>query len=134
MISKDNELRERVRMMHTTIFEDEPWLVDMQKLSNEELMRIYNIITTGLYEFAKDAWYIPIGEDKRCPIMIAKGYEAPNTMEKMVAFQDTAKALEREYRRFIDAWDFGYITKRDIEKAILSLFELRSIEIMERVV
>jgi hypothetical protein len=134
LISKDNELRERVRMMYTTIFEDEPWFVDMQKLSNEELMRIYNIITTDQYEFAKDAWYIPIGKDKRCPIMIAKGYEAPNTLEKMVAFQDTAKALEREYRRFIDAWDFGYITKRDIEKAILSLFELRSIEITERVV
>jgi hypothetical protein len=134
LISKDNELKERVRMMHTTIFEEKLWFIDMQKLSNEELMRIYNIITTGSYEFAKDAWYIPIGEDKRCPIMIAKGYEAPNTLEKMVAFQDTAKALERDYRRFIDAWDFGYITKRDIEKAILSLLELRSIEITERIV
>jgi hypothetical protein len=134
LISKDNELKERVRLMHTTLFEEKLWFIDMQKLSNEELMRIYNIITTGSYEFAKDAWYIPIGEDKRCPIMIAKGYEAPNTLEKMVAFQDTAKALERDYRRFIDAWDFGYITKRDIEKAILSLLELRSIEITERIV
>ena len=65
--------------------------------------------------------------------MIAKGYEAPSTPERIVEFQDTAKLLEQEYQRFIDAWDFGFITKHDIEKAILSILELRSIQIIERI-
>lgn len=114
-------------------FEKEDWLIDLQKLSNDELMRMYNTIITGHYEFAKNAWYIPLAGDRRCPIMIAKGYEAPSTPERMVEFQDTAKLLEQEYQRFIDAWDFGFITKHDIEKAILSILELRSIQIIERI-
>ncbi|MGB6628710.1 MAG: hypothetical protein WBE61_11310, partial [Nitrososphaeraceae archaeon] len=40
-------------------FENESWFIDLQKLSNDELMRMYNAITTGKYEFAKNAWYIP---------------------------------------------------------------------------
>ena len=111
--------------------ENESWFIDLQKLSNDELMRMYNTITTGRYEFAKNAWYIPLSGDKRCPIMVAKGYEAPDTPQKMAEFEDTAKILEREYRRFIDAWDFGHITKEIIEKAILTILELRSITIIE---
>jgi hypothetical protein len=112
-------------------FENESWFIDLQKLSNDELMRMYNIITSGKYEFAKNAWYIPLSGDKRCPIMVAKGYEAPETPEKMAEFQDTTRILEQEYQRFIDAWDFGYITKRIIEEAILAILELRSIVIIE---
>ena len=114
-------------------FEDKPWFVDLQKLSNDELMRMYNTIITGKYEFAKNAWYIPLAGDKRCPIMIAKGYEAPQTPEKMAEFQDTAKILEKEYQRFIDAWDFGYISRLIIERAILAILEVRSIVIVDHV-
>jgi hypothetical protein len=116
-----------------TDFENEPWFLDLQKLSNEELMRMYNIITTNRYEFAKNAWYIPLARDKRCPIMVAKGYEAPQSPEKMIEFEDTAKILEKDYQRFIDAWDFGYITKYIIEKAILAILEMRSIAIIEHI-
>jgi hypothetical protein len=112
-------------------FGNEAWFMDLQKLSNDELMRIYNIITTDKYEFAKNAWYIPLAGDKRCPIMVAKGYHAPQSPEKMAEFEDTAKILEKDYQRFIDAWDFGYITKNTIERAILAILELRSIAIME---
>jgi hypothetical protein len=112
-------------------FENEAWFMDLQKLSNDELMRIYSIITTDRYEFAKNAWYIPLAGDKRCPIMVAKGYEAPQSPEEMAEFEDTAKILEKDYQRFIDAWDFGYITKNIMEKAILAILELRSIAIME---
>lgn len=112
-------------------FENEPWFSDMQKLSNDELMRMYNAVITGRYEFAKNAWYIPLAGDKRCPIMVAKGYQAPDTPEKMVVFQETAKTLEEEYQRFIDAWDFDFISKRDIQKAIVTILELRSIKIVE---
>jgi hypothetical protein len=112
-------------------FENEPWFLDLQKLSNDELMRVYNLITTNRYEFAKNAWYIPLSGDKRCPIMVAKGYEAPQSPEKMIEFEDTAKILEKDYQRFIDAWDFGYITKTVIEKAILAVLEMRSIAIIE---
>ncbi len=112
--------------------EKERWLIDLHKLSNGELMRMYNTLSTGRYEFAKDAWYIPLEGDKRCPIMIAKGYKAPDSPEKMVEFQETAKILEQEYRRFIDAWDFGQITKYDLEKAVLDILEARSIAIIER--
>jgi len=111
-------------------FESEPWFIDMQKLSNDELMRMYNAMITGRYEFAKQAWYIPLAGDIRCPIMVAKGYEAPDTPEKMVGFQDTAKVLEHEYQRFIDAWDFDCISKQDIQNAIMTIFELRSIQIV----
>ena len=112
--------------------EKERWLIDLQKLSNDELMRMYNTLSTRRYEFAKDAWYIPLEGDKRCPIMIAKGYRAPESPEKMVEFQETAKILEQEYRRFIDAWDFGQITKDDLEEAVLDILEARSIAIIER--
>jgi hypothetical protein len=103
----------------------------MQKLSNDELMRMYNAMITGRYEFAKHAWYIPLAGDLRCPIMVAKGYNAPDTPEKMVGFQETTKILEQEYQRFIDAWDFDYISKRDIQNAIMTILELRSIKILE---
>lgn len=112
-------------------FIDEPWYVDMQKLANEELMRMYALISDRRYRFAKNAWYIPIGGDQRCPIMVAKGYRSPDTLDRMAEFQDTAKSLEGEYRHFIDAWDFGYITERDIEKAILKILEARNIAITE---
>jgi hypothetical protein len=108
-----------------------PWFIDLSRLSNEELIRIYSTITND-YDFAKNAWYIPLGDDKRCPIMIAKGHKTPYTLEEMAEFQDVAKALEEQYRRFIDAWDFGYITKTDIKGAILALFQLRTIEIVEQ--
>ncbi|MFY9872348.1 MAG: hypothetical protein WAK17_21775 [Candidatus Nitrosopolaris sp.] len=110
---------------------EQRWLNDLQQLSNEELMRMYNTLSTGRYEFAKDAWYIPLEGDKRCPIMIAKGYKSPDSPQKMVEFQETAKILEQEYRRFIDAWDFGQITQHDLEKAILNILEARSIAIIE---
>jgi hypothetical protein len=116
-----------------TDFENEPWFLDLQKLSNDELMRMYNLITTNRYEFAKNAWYIPLAGDKRCPIMVAKGYEAPQSPEKMVEFEYTAKMLEKDYQRFIDAWDFGYITEYIIERAILAILELRSIAIVEHI-
>jgi hypothetical protein len=111
--------------------DEQRWLNDLQKLSNEELMRMYNTLSTGRYEFAKDAWYIPLEGDKRCPIMIAKGFKSPDSPQKMVEFQETAKMLEQEYRRFIDAWDFGLITQHDLEKAILDILEARSIAIIE---
>ena len=111
--------------------DEQRWLDDLQKLSNEELMRMYNILSRGHYEFAKDAWYIPLEGDKRCPIMIAKGFKPPDSPQKMVEFQETAKMLEQEYRRFIDAWDFGQITQLDLEKAILDILEARSIAIIE---
>jgi len=111
--------------------DEQRWLNDLQKLSNEELMRMYNTLSTGRYEFAKDAWYIPLEGDKRCPIMIAKGFKPPDSPQKMVEFQETAKMLEQEYRRFIDAWDFGQITQHDLEKAILDILEARSIAIIE---
>ena len=134
MIFKNNSIHNKVindsDVLSSVKFENESWFIDLQKLSNDELMRMYNTIITGKYEFAKNAWYIPLDGDKRCPIMIAKGYEIPNTPEKMVEFQDTAKILEQEYGGFIDAWDFGYITKKYIEKAILRILELRSIEIV----
>ena len=110
---------------------DQLWYADMCKLSNDELMRMYNMIKDGRYEFAKNAWYVPIGGDQRCPMMVAKGYRSPDTLEKMAEFQDTAKAMESEYRHFIDAWDFGYITTKDIEHAILKILEERNIEISE---
>jgi hypothetical protein len=112
-------------------FANEPWFADMQKLSNDELMRMYNAMITGRYEFAKHAWYIPLAGDLRCPIMVAKGYNTPDTPEKMVGFQETIKVLEQEYQRFIDAWDFDYISKRDIQNAIMTILELRSIKVVE---
>ena len=109
------------------------WYNDLSKLSNDELMRMYTMIKDGRYEFAKNAWYIPIGGDQRCPIMVAKGYRSPDTLTKMAEFQDTAKVLEGEYRNFIDAWDFGYISTKDIENAVLKILEERNIEIAEQI-
>jgi hypothetical protein len=111
---------------------EEPWYLDLCKLTNDELMRTYNMARDGRYEFIKNAWYIPMGGDERCPIMVAKGYRPPDTPAKMAEFQETAKALEQEFRNFIDAWDFGQITIKDIEQAILKILESRNIEIAER--
>ena len=112
---------------------DESWFKDLGKLTNDELMRMYTTIRSGGYEFAKDAWYIPqpFAKDQRCPIMVAKGYSTPDTPQKMIRFQDTAKILEQEFRGFIDAWDFGLITKENISDAILFILELRTIAIIE---
>lgn len=110
---------------------DEPWYLDLEKLANEELMRMYTMFADGRYKFARNAWYIPLGTDQRCPIMVAKGFRSPDTLDRMADFQDTAKTLEAEYRNFIDAWDFGCITHRDIEKAILKILESRNIAITE---
>jgi hypothetical protein len=112
-------------------FVNEPWYIDMQKLTNEELMRMYTMISDGHYRFAKNAWYIPIEKDHRCPIMVAKGYRPPDTLDRLAEFQDTAKMLESDFLNFIDAWDFGYITEQDIEKAILKILESRNIAITE---
>lgn len=95
-------------------------------------MRMYNVTSTGSYEFAKNAWYYPIGDDQRCPIMIARGYKLPVTSNEMIDFQNIAVELEKEFKEFVDAWDYGKITKQDIENAILELFELRSIKIIEK--
>ncbi len=112
-------------------FINEPWYVDLQKLTNEELMRMYTMISDGNYRFAKNAWYIPIEKDHRCPIMVAKGYRSPDTLDRMAEFQNTAKLLESDFSHFIDAWDFGYITEQDIQKAILKILESRNIAITE---
>jgi hypothetical protein len=112
-------------------FVNEPWYIDLQKLTNEELMRMYTMISDGHYRFAKNAWYIPIEKDHRCPIMVAKGYRSPDTLDRMAEFQDTAKMLESDFLNFIDAWDFGHITEQDIEKAILKILESRNIAITE---
>lgn len=108
-----------------------PWFNDLNKLTTEELMRMYNVISIGSYEFAKNAWYFPIGGDQRCPIMIAKGYKLPITSNEMIDFQDIALGLEKQFKEFVDAWDYGKITTRDIENAILELFEVRSIKIIQ---
>ena len=115
----------------TSSFVNEPWFIDLQKLTNEELMRMYTMISDGQYRFAKNAWYIPIEKDHRCPIMVAKGYRSPDTLDRMAEFQNTAKLLESDFLNFIDAWDFGYITEQDIEKAILKILESRNIAITE---
>ena len=112
-------------------FINELWYMDLQKLTNEELMRMYTMISDGHYRFAKNAWYIPIEKDHRCPIMVAKGYRSPDTLDRMAEFQDTAKMLESNFLNFIDAWDFGYITEQDIERAILKILESRNIAITE---
>jgi hypothetical protein len=112
-------------------FINEPWYADLQKLSNEELMRMYTMISDRRYRFVKNAWYIPIGGDQRCPIMVAKGYRSPDTLDKMAEFEETAKSLEGEFRNFIDAWDFGHISVKEIEKAILKTLEARNIAISE---
>lgn len=123
--SKDNVSDRQKALVH----QSQPWFADLQKLANEELMRMYTMIADGRYRFAKNAWYIPIGGDQRCPIMVAKGFRSPDTLDKMAEFQDTAKVLEGEFRSFIDAWDFGYITQKDIERAILLILESRNIAI-----
>ena len=113
-------------------FVNEPWYADVQKLNDEELMRMYTLISDGRYRFAKNAWYIPLGMDQRCPIMVAKGFRSPDTLDRMADFENTAKSLEGEYRHFIDAWDFGYISEKDIERAILRILEERNIAVTEQ--
>jgi hypothetical protein len=130
MINRENMAIKEIRIPPISVLEKKPWFMDLSGLSNDELIRIYSTLTND-YEFAKNAWYVPLGEDKRCPIMIAKGHKTPNTLEGMAEFQDVARNLEEQYRRFIDAWDFGEITKTDVKVAVLALFQLRTIEIAE---
>jgi hypothetical protein len=108
---------------------DKPWFKDLEKLDNDELLRIFNTIKSGGYEFAKDAWYIPrpLAKDERCPVMVAKGYLSPSTPEEIIKFQDTADLLQAEFKEFIDAWDFGLITEDHIANAILDIIESRAI-------
>ena len=128
--SNATKAKSEAKILPITNLEKEPWFIDLLGLSNDELMRVYCTITNDS-DFAKNAWYIPLGDDKRCPIMIAKGHRTPVTLKEMAEFEDVARTLEEQYRRFIDAWDFGHITKTDIKKAILILFQLRSIQIVE---
>jgi hypothetical protein len=130
MINRENMAIKEIRIPPISVLEKKPWFMDLSGLSNDELIRIYSTLTND-YEFAKNAWYVPLGEDKRCPIMIAKGHKTPDTLEGMAEFQDVARNLEEQYRRFIDAWDFGEITKTDVKVAVLALFQLRTIEIAE---
>jgi hypothetical protein len=129
-ISGENKASKERRIPPISVLEKKPWFMDLSGLSNDELIRIYSTLTND-YEFAKNAWYVPLGGDKRCPIMIAKGHRTPDTLEGMAEFQDVARTLEEQYRRFIDAWDFGEITKTDVKEAVLALFQLRTIEISE---
>ena len=128
--SSATKAKSEAQILPITNLEKEPWFTDLLGLSNDELMRVYCTITNDS-DFAKNAWYMPLGDDKRCPIMIAKGHRTPVTLKEMAEFEDVARTLEEQYRRFIDAWDFGHITKTDIKKAILTLFQLRSIQIVE---
>lgn len=130
MINRENMAIKEIGIPPISVLEKKPWFMDLSGLSNDELIRIYSTLTND-YEFAKNAWYVPLGEDKRCPIMIAKGHKTPDTLEGMAEFQDVARNLEEQYRRFIDAWDFGEITKTDVKVAVLALFQLRTIEIAE---
>jgi hypothetical protein len=129
-ISGENKASKESRIPPISVLEKKPWFMDLNGLSNDELIRIYSTLTND-YEFAKNAWYVPLGDDKRCPIMIAKGHRTPDTLEGMAEFQDVARTLEEQYRRFIDAWDFGEITRTDVKEAVLALFQLRTIEISE---
>jgi hypothetical protein len=129
-ISGENKASKESRILPISVLDKKPWFMDLSGLSNDELIRIYSTLTND-YEFAKNAWYVPLGDDKRCPIMIAKGHRTPDTLEGMAEFQDVARTLEEQYRRFIDAWDFGEITKTDVKEAVLALFQLRTIEISE---
>jgi hypothetical protein len=128
--SDATKAKSEAKILPITNLEKEPWFIDLLGLSNDELMRVYCTITSHS-AFAKNAWYMPLGEDRRCPIMIAKGHRTPVTLKEMAEFEDVARTLEEQYRRFIDAWDYGYITKTDIKNAILTLFQLRSIQIVE---
>jgi hypothetical protein len=131
LFGSKNDIKEGGGVRSASSFINELWYIDLQKLTNEELMRMFTMISDGHYRFAKNAWYIPIGGDQRCPIMVAKGYRSPDTLDRMAEFQDTAKLLESDFRNFIDAWDFDYINEHDIEKAILKILESRNIAITE---
>jgi hypothetical protein len=131
LFGSKNSIKEGGGVRPASSFVNESWYIDLQKLTNEELMRMFTMISDGHYRFAKNAWYIPIGGDQRCPIMVAKGYRSPDTLDRMAEFQDTAKLLESDFRNFIDAWDFGYINEHDIEMAILKILESRNIAITE---
>lgn len=114
-------------------YKGQAWFKDLEKLANDELMRVFNTIKSGGYEFAKDAWYIPrpLAYDERCPVMVAKGYSSPDTPEKMIKFQDIARLLQVEFKEFIDAWDFGLITEEHIVNAILRIIESRTVAVMK---
>ena len=91
----------------------------MQKLNNEELMRMYTLISNRHYRFAKNAWYIPIGMDQRLPDKGGQRLRSPDTLDRMAEFQNTAKSLGRRIPQFYRRVGLGYITENDIEKAIL---------------
>ena len=93
------------------------WFQDLLKLSEDEVKRIHERIKKR-YEFAKNAWYIPLAGDKRCPIMVAKDIQVPSSIDKMIYFQDYSKTLENQYKSFIDAWDNNKISLLEIDKAI----------------
>ena len=114
-------------------YKGQAWFKDLEKLANDELMRVFNTIKSGGYEFAKDAWYIPrpLAYDERRPVMVAKGYSSPDTPEKMIKFQDIARLLQVEFKEFIDAWDFGLITEEHIVNATLRIIESRTVAVMK---
>jgi hypothetical protein len=107
------------------------WFLDLKELNNDELIRMYNMIKFEDYEFAKNAWYIPLEKDQRCPIMIAKGYHTPDTPKKIIEFEEIAEILEKKFRNFIDAWDLGQVTKLDVSTSILQILESRNIKVLE---
>jgi hypothetical protein len=104
--------------------ENQQWFKDLLHLSDDELVRIQKRINEK-YEFAKDAWYIPLSGDKRCPIMIAKDIDIPQSLENMASFHQFFKDLERQYKSFIQAWDNNEITPREISNAIDIIIESR---------
>ncbi len=107
-------------------YENQQWFIDLLNLSEDELNRIQKRINEK-YEFAKDAWYIPLSGDKRCPIMIAKNIDIPDSLENMANFHQFFKDLERQYESFIQAWDNNKITPREISDAIEVIIESRKI-------
>jgi hypothetical protein len=114
-----------------TDYGNELWFLELEGLNNEELIRMYNMINFEDYQFAKNAWYIPLEKDHRCPIMVAKGYHTPDTPKKIIEFEEIAEILEIKFRNFIDAWDLGYVTKLDVSTSILQILESRNVKILE---
>ncbi len=105
-------------------YENQQWFKDLLSLSEDELYRIQRKINEK-YEFAKDAWYIPLSGDKRCPIMIAKDIDIPHSLDKMANSHHLFKNLERQYKSFIHAWDNNQITSEEISNAIEIIIESR---------
>ena len=55
MIFRNSSIKSRKNNYVSPVakIENGSWFSDMQKLSNDELMRMYNAVITGQYEFAK---------------------------------------------------------------------------------